>query len=307
MKKKINLSVVINTKNAESTIKRTLESVSFADEIVVVDMHSSDATTKIVKKYTDKLFTHKDVGYVEPARNYAISKAQGNWILIVDADEEVSPGLREFIMALVRIDQKAEEVADCYYIPRKNIIFDKWIQKTGWWPDHVLRLFKKGHVEWSDEIHSVPVTTGKVAELPAEEHYVLLHHNYQTVEQFIDRLNRYTTIEAQNRQSARQGSLIKEFGDEVLRRLFADRGIEEGKHGLSLSFLQAMYQMIISLKIWQKNGFKQTKLEQEMTIKELERFQKDLQYWIADWHVSRTVGLTKLYWKLIRRYNTSYG
>lgn len=298
------LSVVINTKNSEETLERALKSVKFADEIVVVDMKSTDETEKIARRFTDRFYSHPDVGYVEPARNFAIKKAQGDWILILDSDEEVSASLKAIIEDIIA-DPAA---ADCYYLPRKNIIFDHWMQKTGWWPDYVLRLFKAGHVEWSDEIHSIPITQGQVIELPADERHAIVHHNYQSVEQFINRLNRYTSIQAEEldpTQDApkRGGEVLDEFSSEFLRRLMAQRGIDEGVHGVGLSLLQGLYQISLKLKVWEKSGFAKSRRDSLSTIDSLRALQSDLNYWIADWYLRHSIHpVKKLYWRLRRRY-----
>lgn len=304
------LSVVINTKNAENTLENTLKSVKFADEIIIVDMKSEDKTVEIAEKYTDKIFAHKDVGYVEPARNYAIKKATGDWILIVDADEEVPQELRKVIQGILKTEASKEETADCYYIPRKNLIFNKAIEQTGWWPDYVLRLFKKGYVSWSDEIHSVPITKGEVKELPAVTEIALIHHNYQHVNQYVDRLNKYTTIqseelatELEKEQVEVDGSYIaKKFYSEFLSRFFAQRGVNDGTHGLALSLLQGLSEATVAIKSWEKAGFSESnRAQEEETIAELSQFNKELAYWIANWHVDNTSGIKQIVWKIRRK------
>lgn len=298
----MSLSVVINTKNTASTLERTLESVKFADEIVIVDMHSTDTTVEIARKHSDKVFEFDDVGYVEPARNFAIGKATGDWILIVDADEEIPAKLQKLIESIVESDNQ-ESMPDCFYLPRKNLIFDHWIQKTGWWPDYVLRFFRKDCVEWSDELHAVPVTKGRVKELPSQEDLAIIHHNYQTVEQFVSRLNRYTTIQAKERQEDKIDTqkLIQQFGNELFRRLFAQKGINEGIHGVSLSFLQAFSEMTRALKVWQNQGFSPSAGDQTKTIASLVQFRRELSYWVADWHVNHSRGIANLYWRARRK------
>jgi glycosyltransferase involved in cell wall biosynthesis len=304
------LSVVINTKNAEQTIENTLKSVKFADEIVVVDMKSSDKTIDIVTKYTDKIFAHTDIGYVEPARNFAIKKATGDWILIVDADEEVPHGLRKAIQGIVKTSSTGDLTSDCYYIPRKNLIFNKAMEKTGWWPDYVLRLFKKGYVSWSDEIHSIPITKGDVRELPAVSDIAIIHHNYQHVNQYIDRLNRYTAIQSEELATELEkesvvvdGSFItKKFYSEFLSRFFAQRGVNDGTHGLALSLLQGLSEATVAIKSWEKAGFTESNGEQEeKTVAELSQFNLELTYWIANWHVENSTGFRRLIWKLRRK------
>jgi len=305
------LSVVINTKNAESTIQATLNSVKFAQEIIIVDMKSEDKTVEIAQKFTDKIYAHKDVGYVEPARNYAIKKATGDWILIVDADEEVPQELQKVIRGIIDADKNDQETADCYYIPRRNLIFDKAIEKTGWWPDYVLRLFKKDFVSWSDQIHSVPITKGEVKELPAVAEIALIHHNYQHVDQYLDRLNKYTSIQAEEvisnldaDQSDIDGAFItKKFYSEFLSRFFAQRGVNDGTHGLALSLLQGLSEATVAVKAWEKAGFPESNGEQEeSTVAELSQFNKELAYWIANWHIENSSGLEKFIWKIRRKF-----
>lgn len=302
------LSVVINTKNAEKTLELALKSVKFADEIVVVDMKSTDDTLKIAKKYTSSVFTHKDVGYVEPARNFAISKAKGDWILILDADEEVPQELKKTITGIVSESAKGEFTANCYYIPRKNYIFGKWIEKTGWWPDHVLRLFKKGFVEWADEIHSIPITRGEVKELPASENIAIVHHNYQHVSQYIDRMNHYSDIQAKEivESKGKKTSskyIFKKFSSELLSRLFAQRGINDGAHGLSLSLLQSISEASVAMKVWEESGFPETnRFQEEELLNQVAQFKRELAYWIADWQVENNSGLVKIYWQIRRKF-----
>ncbi|MBU0974571.1 glycosyltransferase family 2 protein [Patescibacteria group bacterium] len=301
------LSVVINTKNAEKTLEASLKSVKFADEIIVVDMMSTDDTVKIAKKFTTSIFAHDDVGYVEPARNFAISKAMSDWILILDADEEVPQELAKVIKGILKSDEKGQATADCYYVPRRNMIFGKWIEKTGWWPDHVLRLFKKGHVEWSDQIHSIPITSGKVHELSAVKEIAIIHHNFQHVDQYIDRMNKYSSIQAEEISNAEDLELdskfiFRKFASELLSRLFAQRGINDGSHGLSLSLLQAISEASVAMKVWDEKGFPETNREQEEELmEEISQFKKELAYWIADWHVENNVGVNKLLWQVRRK------
>ncbi|MGD9129804.1 MAG: glycosyltransferase family 2 protein [Candidatus Woesebacteria bacterium] len=297
------LSVIINTKNAAKTLAQCLKSVSFADEIVIVDMISIDDTVKIAKKFTKKIYNHKDVGYVEPARNFAISKAKGYWVLIVDSDEEVPISLQREIKKIVKSDNST----DAYFIPRKNIIFGKWIKKTGWWPDYHLRLFRKGTVTWPKQIHAVPkLKTRQAQKLPAKEEFALLHHNYQNISQFLERLNRYTSIEANlkkdKQSSIKSNQLIKAFTDQFLSRLFEESGIDEGAHGVSLSLLQANYQLITLLKVWEQSGFKQSADDQSKIVKSLRQFQKDLNYWIADRQIKNSKSLNKVYWMIRRKF-----
>lgn len=298
---KNHLTVVINTKNAEKTIERTLKSVDFADFIVVVDMSSSDKTVDIAKKYTKNVYTHEDVGYVEPARNYAISKAQTEWILIVDADEEVPHLLGKKIKEL--ISHKSD--INCYFLPRKNIIFGKWIQKTGWWPDFQPRLFKANKVKWNNAVHSVPEIEGSIEYLPVDEEQALIHHNYESISDYIQRLDRYTSITAQELKTEQQFSaaeLVHKFTAELTKRLFYEKGIEEGIHGVGLSFLQSMYELVTYLKVWESSANKDREIDLKNTISAVEELKNNLAYWIADQKIKNAKGQNKTYWQIRRKF-----
>lgn len=300
----IKLSVVISTKNSEKIIKRAVESVTFADEIVVVDMESDDKTIEIAKKYTDRIFSHKDHGYIEPARNFSLSKARGEWILLLDADEEVSPGLKKAVLGVVNAKEQTQ-LPDCFYLPRKNIIFNKWIQKTGWWPDYQLRFFRNGQVEWPVEIHSVPITKGEVKEFPPKEELALIHHNYQSIIQFIKRLNHYSSIQAKECKSQKKitdSQILDEFFSSFLQRLFSQEGIEEGTHGVSLSILQATADAAVKMKLWEQQGFPQlNKEDSSRALASVTRFKKELSYWIATEQIKQSLGIKKLWWQLRRK------
>jgi len=293
------LSVVITTKNAAQTLERTLKSVTFADEIVVVDMKSSDETLVIASKYTDAVFSTPDVGYVEPARNFSISKAKGSWILLVDADEVIPATLRDCIIKTTQI----ESPVACYFIARKNIIFGEWVEKAGWWPDHQPRLFLRGHVAWADKIHSKPVITGEVQYLPAQEELAITHYNYQSISQYVRRMNRYTTIAAREfveNQSPTRGP-IDVFRRELLQRLFPLQGIDGGYRGVLLSFLQGFSEVVQTAKSWefQQKEVVGTKSENLQALNEL---RAQMAYWIADERVKESNGLSALIWRVRRRF-----
>lgn len=283
------ISVVINTLNEEANIARALESVKkFAGEMIVVDMHSDDKTVEIAKSRGAKVFDHKRVNYVEPARNFAISKASGDWILILDADEEIPTSLAK---KLVEISKLPDE-AVIWRLPRKNIIFDKWMKHARWWPDYNIRFFKKGSVEWSNEIHSIPITTGISAQLEEKEDFAIVHHNYQTIEQFLDRLNRYTTIQAkrldENKHQFFWSDLLTKPSQEFLGRFFAGEGYKDGVHGLALSCLQGFSELVVYLKVWQLQKFKEANIRLINVATELKKLEKDSHYWVADANVKET-------------------
>lgn len=278
----VKISVVINTLNEEKNIARAIGSVKkIADEIVVVDMESMDHTKEIARKLGAKVYDHKKTGYVEPARNFAIAKAKNEWILILDADEEIGVSLAKM---LKDVSQKAR--AHYYRLPRKNIVFGKWLTHSRWWPDYNIRFFKKDYVSWNEVIHSVPMTTGKGADLEAKEEYAIVHHHYENIEQYIDRLNRYSYHQAAT--LIKSGYKLSKFDvlqkptNEFLSRYFFGQGYKDGFHGLVVSLLQAFSELVVYLKVWQNDSFKGQTISVDEAISKLTEVQKDLNYWKAD-------------------------
>jgi len=251
------ISVVINTYNEEKNISRCLESVKgFADEIVVVDMHSTDRTVEIAKKYGAQVFEREYTRYVEPARNFALSRATGDWILLIDADEELSGTLRKKLEEIIE-----NNVFDYIEIPRKNIIFGKWIEYSRWWPDYLVRFFKKGKISFSEKIHEPPKTQGVSLRLEASEENSLIHYNIQSVSQYLERINRYSDIQAEELIKAgykfNWRDLILRPNNEFLSRYFSGGGYKDGLHGLVLGLLQAFSELTVYLKVWERQGFEQ--------------------------------------------------
>lgn len=276
------ISVVINTRNEEKNLPRALVSVKeLAGEVVVVDMESTDQTVKIAKKAGAKVYTHRPTGYVEPTRNFAINKALGDWILILDADEEVGKELKS---KLREIAQKPK--ANFYRLPRKNIIFGKWIKHSRWWPDYNIRLFKKGKVVWSEIIHSVPETHGKGLDLEATEENAIVHYHYDSIEQFVERLNRYTTEHA--KLLVKDGyefswqDIVKKPTAEFIGRYFVGEGYKDGVHGVALAGLQAFSELVLYLKIWQHEKFKEKELSLKDVVLTMKESESEIHYWRAD-------------------------
>ena len=276
------ISVVINTLNEEKNLAKALASVKgFADEVVVVDMKSDDNTQEIAKKVGARVYEHKRTGYVEPARNFALRQAQGKLILILDADEILPEKLAKKLKEIAKAPS-----ADYYRIPRKNIIFGKWIRHSRWWPDYNIRFFKKGFVSWREVIHSVPETKGRGLDLEADERNAIIHYNYFSINQFVERLNRYT--ELHSKLKIKDGykfdwsDLIKKPTSEFLSRYFQGEGYKDGLHGFALAGLQAFSEFVMYLKVWEKQKFEEVEVKADDVIAEIKELESDLHYWQAD-------------------------
>lgn len=246
------ISTVIITYNEGGILKNCLDSVvKESGEIVVIDLGSTDDTVKIAKQYNARIFTHTKVDYVEKVRNLSIAKASGDWVLILDSDERMSPNLWKTLKDVIMAENFV-----AVNIPRKNIFFGKWISHTNWWPDRHVRFFKKGTVSWSNKIHVYPKVEGNVLDLPVKEELAIIHFGYTTIAQLIDRQNRYSTMEAQNLYDLGKRFSWKLFfwkpSREFLVRFIKHAGFLDGFYGFALTFLMMVYQLEVMIKLWEK-------------------------------------------------------
>jgi len=282
---KSNISVVINVVDAEvPLLEEALQSVyGFASEIVLIDMTilNQKILKELAKKYKMVVYTHKLVPYVEPVRNFGISKAQGKWILILDPDERINKKLAK---KLIKISQNDE--CDYLNIPRKNIIFNKWIKYSRWWPDYNVRFFKKDKVEWGKKIHSIPVTNGVGKDLLPKERNAIEHWHYSSIEQFIERMNRYTTQQAQNMFDEGKKfawyMVVTKPSQEFNSRFFMGKGYKDGLHGLVLCSLQSFSEMVSIVKLWQLEKFYEKSLSPLDFASTFRKIKKDQNYWISE-------------------------
>lgn len=275
-----NISVVINAQNVEADLPRALASVkSLADEIVVIDQSSTDRTSDIAKKAGVKVFNHKSVDCVEKARNFGLSKATKDWILVLDPDEEISDSLARKIKDVIK-DNKA----DYYRIPRKNIVFGKWLKHSRWWPDYNVRLFKKGKVSWNEIIHAVPMTQGLGGEIKDKEEFAIIHHHYANIDEYLERMIRYSRIQSEelikNKYEFNWTDLVTKPVNEFLSRYFAGKGYKDGIHGLTLSTLQAFSEFVVYVRVWGNNKYSEKEIGKN-EIKNLFGKQiHDINWWI---------------------------
>ncbi len=249
------ISVVISAYNEERNIKDCIESIGdLASEIIVIDNSSTDETSEIAKKLGAKVFKQvNDVRKIDLQKNLGFEKASKEWILSLDADERLTPQLIKEIQHQISLNGKTVG----YYIPRKNIIFNKWIQHSLWWPDYQLRLFKKGKGKFLSATVHVPIDVkGEVRHL-AEP---MVHHSYNSISQFVNRMNNiYTDVEAEEIiKSGKKLSWIESirspFSD-FFKTFFLQKGYKDGLHGLILSILQSFYMFLVFAKVWEKQGY----------------------------------------------------
>ncbi len=292
---------MINTKNAAATLQDALESVPMASEIIVVDMQSTDNTKEIARKFTPKIFNHPDTHYVEPARNFALRKATEEWTLILDADECLSASLQEKLASC--IEKATEQGSVCIYLPRKNFVFGAWLKHTGWWPDYLPRLFRTGSVDWPEKIHALPQVQGTSWYAPASELYCIEHKNYSSIDEYFEKMGRYTSAaaaEAKLPQTTTAEDVLSTFFSEFLRRFFLQEGFKDGVRGSALSLLQSTYQVLTQVKIWELSNHSEGSEAPAQSIVAVQHITRDLNYWVADYYAQRTTGLVRIFWRIRR-------
>ncbi len=245
------LSVCIITGNEEENIRRCLESVSWADEIVVVDSFSTDRTREISREFTDRVFQHRWMGYVGQ-KAIARNLARGEWILFVDADEAVSPALREEILATLR-GGVPDGVAG-FDFPRQVWYMRRWIRHGDWYPDTKLRLFRKACGRCCGiEPHERIEVEGEVRHLRSP----LFHYTYENVADQIDTMNRFSTISARNERLRRMPSAYLLWGMllhppfRFFRSYFVKRGFLDGVAGLAIARSAAFSTFVKYAKLWE--------------------------------------------------------
>jgi glycosyltransferase involved in cell wall biosynthesis len=243
------VSVVLITLNEEKNIDRCLGSVRWADEIVVIDSFSRDRTVELAKKYTDKVFQNRYEGSTRQML-YGVERSSGDWILFIDGDEEVSPELAEEIRKAV---QEPGTLAG-YDLLRKPWAFGSWIEHGGWYPDYQFRLLRKdGFTVNHEEVHGGFEPRGPKGRLGG----VVYHYTYPTIYSYLARMNDYTSLQVSNILRTRPGKTVRWYNvifsplSHFLRMYLSNKGYKDGFQGFALALLDAVYSMMLYLKLWE--------------------------------------------------------
>lgn len=232
----MSLSVIIITKNEGAVIRRCLKSVAWANEIIVVDAASSDNTAEICRELGAKVYIVDDWPGFGPQKNRALEFATNQWLLSLDADEEVSAELRTEIEAAMLAAGK--NVA--FRMPRLSSYCGRYIRHSGWWPDHITRLFLRGKARFSnDVVHERLIVDGAIGTLSQP----LIHEAFTDAEEVLEKINRYSTASAQTLH--RQGK-TSSLSSALLHGLWAfirsyilRAGFLDGREGLMLAISNA--------------------------------------------------------------------
>jgi len=250
------LSVAIITHNEEENLARTLSSLPESCEVVVVDSGSTDGTRAVARRYGARLIEQPWLGFAEQ-KNLALSECTGDWVLSLDADEELSPAVRDEIVSLVQRPFRSGEPG-AYFIPRKNYFLGRWIRFGGFYPDAKLRLFRKGAASFEVRpVHEVIRFDGASGTLQGS----LLHHAYPTLNGYLEHMNRYSTLGAEVLlQKGKTSASIFDFFAYVLLAPAATfvwnyvfrGGFRDGREGLLLHLYHASYTSWKYAKAWEK-------------------------------------------------------
>ena len=242
------LSVIVITKNEEHNIVDCLESVKWADEIVVVDSGSDDKTVELARRYSQKVYVKPWEGY-GASKNFALEQCTGEWILWLDADERVMGTLGDEVQSILK-----QHITDFvgFEVSRKAFFLGKWIRHCGWYPGYVLRLFRRGSGRWSDnKVHEHLELAGKTGKLKSD----LLHYTDPNLWHYFDKFNRYTTLAAE--ELAGQGERFQLSQLMVrpvwlfVRMYFLKSGFLDGIQGFILCVLSSCYVFTKYAKLWE--------------------------------------------------------
>ena len=241
------LSVTIITKNEASNIAAALQSVAWADEMIVVDAESTDDTVAIARGYATRVLVRPWNGYGDQ-KNFAADLAQHDWILSIDADERVTPELAAEIGRTL----SSHSPTHGFQVPRVTFHLGRWIRSTDWYPDYQLRLYDRRHARWNNrQVHESVTVDGQVGRLHGE----LQHFAYRDLSHHLKTIDRYTSLAARqmHEQGRRAGMIDLLFHPPFafLRNYVLRRGIRDGLAGLIISLLNSYYVMLKFAKLWE--------------------------------------------------------
>jgi glycosyltransferase involved in cell wall biosynthesis len=245
----VTLSVITITLNEERRLERALRSVAWADERIVVDSFSSDRTVEIARSLGATVHQYEYPGSSRQMER-GISHATGDWILFLDADEEVSPELAEEIHRILR----GGTGHTGFEIPFRSKAFGRWIEHGGWTPDYHLRLIRRdAYAVNHAEVHGGFETTGSRGRLTG----VVNHYTYDHLFAYVSKMNDYTSLEVANRIRSRPGAGARWYNmilspvSHFLTMFFSRKGYRDGMHGFILAMLDAVYSFLLYAKLWE--------------------------------------------------------
>ena len=245
----MSIAAVVITKNEERNIADCLGTLTWVDEIIVVDAESIDRTVELAGPFTPRVFVRPWPGY-GPQKNFGIDQAQAEWIFIVDADERVPKPLRDEIRGLLRRNPDGETTG--YEIPRRNYFYGKWIENGGLYPDYQLRLFKKTAGRYDDVLlHENFRLEGRTSRLKEP----FDHYSMPTIAHHVKKMIHYTSLGAQEKLKKVRRIGAWAIGTHhlgtILKTLVARRGYRDGLHGVIVAMFAGLHTFVKYAKAWE--------------------------------------------------------
>lgn len=243
--------------NEEDQIRDCIESLRFCDEIVVIDSFSTDRTVEIAREMGATVIQRAWTGYIDQ-KSFGLAQVKHEWVVNLDADERVSPELRENILALLEQERAAVDKGQNagrpvgYYISRVVFYLGRWWRRGGWYPEYRLRVFQKSHVRWGGvEPHEKPIIEGRTGRLVGE----IQHFTYENMDDQLRRMHQFSTIAAKEEfKSGRRASVASIVFNPVMRTFkfyFLKKGYREGTAGLIVALIEGYYAFMKYAKLWE--------------------------------------------------------
>lgn len=246
----MSLSVVILTRNEEKNIATCLKGLSFADEIVVVDDYSTDSTVEIARNFGARVFRRKLENDFATQRNFADTKARGDWVLHVDADEVISPPLREELIQIVN-QPINQSTINAFFLPRRDIFFGKELRFGEAGRTKLLRLYKNRSGKWHRAVHEVYKVKGETSALKN----VMYHFSHTSIRSFIASINYYTTLHAielsrEGKKSNWEKIILMPSGSFIINFIWR-LGFRDGIQGFMMALMMSLHSFLGWGKLWQ--------------------------------------------------------
>jgi len=277
------ISGIMVVKGSPRHIEASLSSLQqLVDEVIIADIGMDKGLSEKLSKNTKlRILPLPPVPYVELIREKLKGQAAHPYVFFLDPDEILSP-------SLIQMLKTNYEKFDYVSIPRKNIIFGKWIKNSRWWPDYQIRLFRKNAVIWPAQIHHQPTVTGKELKLENTQENAIEHYNYESIDEYIEKATRYAKAEAKEKIDAGApftlSTVIKNALSEYISRFFAEEGYKDGIHGFMLAFLQMFYSFLVYFYYWEMK--KRPEVEEKELVSLPETFfkqgVKETHYWMIE-------------------------
>lgn len=289
----VRISGLINTWNEAENIRYAIASLQpWCDEVLVVDQMSTDGTADIARRMGARVEELEPTGYVEIIRERSVGMTEGDWVMVLDADEIVHPRLGT---RLRQIAERAE--ADVVRIPRRNVILGRWLRHGQWWPNAKWRYFHKDHISIAVEMHGgfEPASGARAMELPADPEVCLWHFSYHSLEDLIWKSNRYTTVQAwQRARSGRRPRLrkwLRVAGRTAWREFVTGRAWKDGSIGVAVSTIRVMDRFLVQAKQW----------DERASQERAESYQRQKEELLGLEHVPELAPIDRSRWELLER------